>query len=99
MPGVGVGVVSDCGVGVEAGVALGVGVVLGLGEAEGEGDFLGRGRRRLGVAVAPAFSIAFPVFSIPLPTVRSVAFVPFLTVSPVSVAAFLIGFSFFGVGV
>jgi hypothetical protein len=50
------------------------------------------------VAVAPAFSIAFPVLSTPFPTVRAVAFAPFLTVSPVSLAAFFTVFPVFSTG-
>src|SRR3984893_4233243 len=99
MPGVGIGVAGGCGVAVGTGVALGVGVaagvVLGLDEADGEA--FGR-RWRFFVGVAPAFSIVFPVFSIPFPTVRAVAFVPFLIVSPVSVAVFLTVFSVFWTG-
>jgi hypothetical protein len=96
----GFGVVSGVGLGVGTGVALGVGeidgVALGLGEPDGEG--FGR-RRGFLLGVAPAFWIVFPVFSIPLPTVRAVAFAPFFTVSPVSLAAFFTAFSAFWTGV
>jgi hypothetical protein len=96
----GLGVIPGCGVGLGTGVALGdgliVGVGLGLGEAEGErdGDVFWRWGRFF-IGVAPAFSIVFPVFSIPLPMVRAVAFVPFLSVFPVSLAAFFTEFSLF----
>jgi hypothetical protein len=101
VPGVGVGeaglgVVSGVGVGVATGVALGG--AAGLGLVDGVGEAFGR-RWGFFVGVAPAFSIVFPVFSIPFPTVRAVVCAPFFTVSPVAFTAFLIVFSVFWTGV
>jgi hypothetical protein len=72
-------------------VAVGTGVTLGAGVETGEALGLGEAfarRWRFFVGVAPAFSIVSPVFSIPLPTVRALAFAPFLTVSPAFFAVF-----------
>lgn len=99
----GVGVGLGAGVGVaSSGEGEGAGELAFTGEGEGTGDLAGAGEgdglafavvcfvlaRCLEEPAVPAFSIVFPVFFNPLPTVRSVACAPCSIVWPVFFAAF-----------